>query len=198
MSEFTQPTPPLISPPPVPTAPSGPNPPAANPGHGGKGPNIILTAIITAILTALVTSIGWVAVGMVIYKAATTDPPPFDVLVEAPEIMEVGNVAVMKVIIGNQSDKPITLGSIDIMDTLFDGFEVISVDPKPSSQDSLFGIYSYYSRHKLDADDTVTFKFTIKATEVGEWYSSVDACTPFENYVSEWVEIDVVEKGGIE
>ena len=66
MSEFTQPTPPLISPPPVPAAPSGPNPPAANPGHGGKGPNIILTAIITAILTALVTSIGWVAVGLVI------------------------------------------------------------------------------------------------------------------------------------
>ncbi len=200
MSEFTKPTPPHIKgstpPPPVPAFTPGPAP---KPAGMSKTTAVILTAVVTGVLTSLC----WVLVYFTIKDLGdlgemfSSEPPPFYISAEAPELMEVGDTCVIDVRVSNESDKKHTLSYIDIMDSLLDGFEVVSIHPKPRSKSNSFGVYSYHSKHHLEPGEEANFKFTLKAKELGEWSSTIDACDPMHEYVSDTVEIEVLEKGGI-
>ena len=172
MSEFTQ-SPPAVAPP--------------------KKDNTTVI-VVTALITAAVTSVLWIGIGILIYSYQMAEPPPFTLEVEVPEVVVLDETMQIVATVTNHSEETATLGSMDITGELMEGFQLASVSPEPSSQTAIFGIHSFYSKHKLGPSESVTFTFSLKAVETGYWAGSIDACTPMEKFVSEWIEVEVVEE----
>ena len=109
--------------------------------------------IITAVLTFLVTSVLWIGIGAVGYYSMMQSPPGFEVTLVHPEEVTVGETFTIEVAISNPTAERLSLDSVDLYDELLDGFEIVSIDPKPNSKDHLFGYRSYYFEKKLQPSD---------------------------------------------
>ncbi|MFU8894512.1 MAG: hypothetical protein ACNA8L_12880 [Luteolibacter sp.] len=148
-------------------------------------------AILTAFITFICTSILWVGVGLVSYRAWLglddwLGDEVFQVELETPMLVKVGEVFSMQVKATNTSEDLATLGSIDVYDSLLDGFEVLGVSPEPKSQSGLFGFQSYYfDGLRMKPGESTTVTFELKAAKPGMWQGDVDCCTPLENFTSE-------------
>ena len=178
MSEFSQPS---------------AGPPALT-KQQSKQPNMAMVVIVTALITGFVTSLCWVGIGAIFFMVNTVEPPPFTIRTEAPEMVELGDPLELVVTISNESDETATLGSIDMDDVFLEGFRIKSIDPKPNSQDSMFGIYNFYVREKMQPGDSVTYTFNLEAAKTGYWASTVDAATLLGNFTSHWIEVEVVSE----
>jgi hypothetical protein len=95
--------------------------------------------------------------------------------------------------VANDGAKDLKFAELDIYDTFLDGFEVVSVSPKPKSKERIFGIVTYGFSRKLKPAESMAIEFELRAKETGIWTGGVDACTPTQNYVSDYAEIEVVE-----
>lgn len=149
--------------------------------------------IITALVTMFVTSLAWIGIGATGYWLVTREAPPFAVDVEYPDVVEVGETLTLKVTVANDGTKDLRFAELDLYDTFLDGFEVVSVSPKPKSKERIFGIVTYGFSRKLKPAESMPIEFKLRAKETGMWTGGVDACTPTQNYVSEYAEIEVVD-----
>ncbi len=149
--------------------------------------------VITTFLTFLITSFVWVGVGTVIYHVLTREPPGFEVVIEHPDSVELNEDFLLVVKVKNPMGGSLNLGSVDFYDDLLDGFEVLSVDPKPNSKQKLFGFTSYYFRTARKSSSEFVLTLNLRAKEAGEWAGDIDCCTPLENFVTNYIEISVVD-----
>jgi len=148
--------------------------------------------IITALVTMFVTSLVWIGIGAGGYWLFTRDAPPFTVGLEHPDVVEVGETLTLKVTVANDGAKDLKFAELDLYDTFLDGFEVVAVSPKPKTKDRVFGIATYGFSRTLKPAESFDIMFELRAKEEGLWTGGVDACTPMQNYVSEYAEIEVV------
>ncbi len=148
---------------------------------------------ITAIVTFVVTSAIWIGVGAAGYHLLFRDPPGFEVTVDQPESVELGDRFSLTIRVANPTGKPIRLGSIDAYDDLLDGFEVLSTDPKPDSKQRLLGFTSYYFKESIPPSGDFTFRLDLRAKEAGDWGGDIDCCTPGGNFVTHYTEIGVID-----
>lgn len=145
---------------------------------------VILTAFITVICTSLL----WMGVGVVAYKAwMSTDEwigeDLFSVELEAPAMVKVGELVTMQVTATNISEDLQTLNSIDIYDSLLDGFELVRVSPKTNDDTNIFDFRSFYFDDlRLKPGESTTVTFELKAVKPGTWQGDVDCCTPMESF----------------
>lgn len=146
---------------------------------------ILLTAIITVILTSAVW-IGVISAGFLYYNSEyfVGIPADFSVEIESPDQVDVGEEFSLVVNVSNPSEDKLTLGSIDIYDTLLDGFQVLEVSPKPSDRDSIFEFSSFYFSEALQSQESVAITFKLKGSKAGVWSGDIDCCTPFEQFVT--------------
>lgn len=149
--------------------------------------------IITALVTMFLTSLLWIGIGAGAYWLFTREPPPFTVGVGHPDVVEVGETLTLKVTVANDGTKDLKFAELDLYDTLLDGFEVVAVNPKPKSRERIYGIVTYGFSRTLKPGESFGIGFELRAKEAGLWTGGVDACTPMQNYVSEYAEIEVVE-----
>ncbi len=149
--------------------------------------------IITALITMFITSLVWVGIGATGYWLVTREAPPFAISVEHPDVVEVGETMTMKVTVANDGTKDLKFAELDLYDTFLDGFEVVAVNPKPKTKERIFGIVTYGFSRTLKPAESFGIELELRAKEAGLWTGGVDACTPTQNYVSEYAEIEVVD-----
>lgn len=148
--------------------------------------------IITALITMFITSLVWIGIGVGGYWLVTRDAPPFAVDVDHPDVVEVGETLTVKVTVMNDGTKDLKFAELDLYDTFLDGFEVVAVSPKPKTKERFFGIFTYGFSRTLKPAESFGIEFELRAKEAGLWTGGVDVCTPTQNYVSEYAEIEVV------
>ena len=167
-------------------------------------PLVVITVLITIVLTSMVWlgGISLVAAGYFLCSQSTAttsfgndfSAPPFAVKVEAPLYVSVGEVIDLEVQVSNPTDKELQIGSIDIYDSLLNGFSVVRVNPKPTRKEHAMGFLSSYFWKMLDPGESFTATFHLKATKEGVWTGDVDFCTPDLDYVSSSVTMRIRAK----
>lgn len=138
------------------------------------------------------TSVVWVGLGGLGYWLIYRGSPDFVVSVDHPPIVTVGETFKLKVTVENGGTKNIRLSELDVSDDLLKGFEVISISPKPKGKSKFFGINIYDFSRKIKSGEKIEIEFKLKAKDVGLWLGNVDACTPTQNFVTHYVEIEVI------
>lgn len=152
--------------------------------------------VVTALISVVVTSLVWLAGIGIVYWFMFSDPPPFVVKVDAPQEVVIGETITVKIQVTNPTDSTLELGSIDLSDTLLNGFSDVQYDPKPDDKDHTLDFSSVYYSKSLNPQETFSITLTMKAAQVGVWTGDLDFCTPMENFISSSVTIRVKEKEG--
>lgn len=140
--------------------------------------------VVTSLITFMVTSAIWVSVLLFAYWDFSLNPPAFLVNIESPDEVALNQEFELVISVTNVSDSEITLGSIDIYDSLLDGFEIISIEPKPREISKIMGFHSSYFYYPLSAQEQFMGSYTLRAKEEGLWIGDIDSCTPFVNFVT--------------
>ena len=105
--------------------------------------------ILTAGITAFITSALWVSIGAIAYMYVNDEPPSFVVSISSPGTATTGEEINLIIEISNPTVENLELGSIDIFDSLIDGFAIMTVDPPPDSRDDSMGFTSLYYSESL-------------------------------------------------
>ena len=156
------------------------------------------TILITALITMVVTSLVWLGIGAVGYWVVARDSPEFELRVDHPETVLVGEVFKVKVSVKNDGSSDMKLADLDIYDGLLDGFEIVSVTPKPRSTSKVFDILTHEFSQSLSPAETFDIEFQLRATDAGLWGGDIDACTPLLAFVTHYTEIEVLDPAPVE
>ena len=150
--------------------------------------------IVTAVITFVATSLVWAGIGTFLYRMWTAAPPAFEVTVEHPPSVTVGETLVLKINTKNTSEKELRLGSIDVYNDLLDGFHLISESPKPVAKENHQDFASFYFEQAIQPEETFSFLLKLEAKTPGFWAGDVDSCTPLGNYITAEPGIEVMAK----
>ena len=131
------------------------------------------TIAITSIVTFIVTSALWVG-GITLLYLYFTDFPSFAVTIDAPAEVAIEEEFELTVNVVNPSAESVTLGSIDIYNSLLKGFEVMDIDPRPSESSEIFDFYTASFSHELQAGERFSVSYSLKAKESGLWIGDID------------------------
>lgn len=153
--------------------------------------------VITAAITMVVTSVLWLGLGVAVYFWGFSERPSFEVRVDHPEVVDLGEEFEMKVTVENTGADEVNLANIDVYEGLLDGFEIISMTPKPRSTEKIIGYHSYGVSQKLAPGKSHDLNFKLRAKEVGYWAGDVDACNTMQNMVTHYTEIEVVDPAAV-
>lgn len=148
----------------------------------------------TSLITFLITSALWIAVLAFLYWSVNLEPPEFQIDIESPDEVALGDEFHMVISVTNISDSDLTLSSIDVYDSLLGGFELIYIDPTPEDKWRILGMDTSFFSRRLSAQETFTATYSLKAKAVGAWVGDIDCCTPFENFVTVSKAIRVTEQ----
>lgn len=149
--------------------------------------------VITAAITLVITSLVWLGLGVAGYFWVFSKPPSFEIRVDHPAVVDLGEEFEVKVTVENTGADDVNLANIDVYEGLLDGFEIISMTPKPSSTEKIIGYHSYNVFKKLAPGKSHDLTFKLKAKEVGYWAGDIDACNTMQNMVTHYTEIEVVD-----
>jgi len=149
--------------------------------------------IITALITMFVTSLVWIGIGAAGFWMMTRDVPRFALDVEHPDVVEVGETFTAKVTVKNDSAEDMKLADLDVYESLLDGFSVVAVRPKPRTTERVFGIVTYGFSRGLKPAESFEVELELRAKEAGNWGGDIDACTPTQNFLTHYTEIEVIE-----
>ncbi|MES2982453.1 MAG: hypothetical protein V4727_09080 [Verrucomicrobiota bacterium] len=154
--------------------------------------------MITAVITMVITSVAWIGIGVAGYWMVYREPPSFQIDVEYPDMVELGEEFDVKVSVENTGADDVSLANVDIYDELMDGFEMIDVSPKPHSSERIIGYHSYNIHKSLAPGKKHNLTFKLKAKEVGFWSGDIDACNIMQNMVTHYTEIEVIDPTAVE
>ncbi len=149
--------------------------------------------VITVALTVMITSLAWLGIGGLAYLIIYQKSPEFRVTVDQPDTVVVGNVFKMRITVENSGSTPLTLSNIDLYDELLDGFEVTAIAPSPRTTEVLYGYVSHEIDRTLKSHETYSIQLELRAEAVGVWGGDIDACTPGQNFITRYTEIEVVD-----
>ncbi|QTN31158.1 hypothetical protein HZ994_02060 [Akkermansiaceae bacterium] len=156
------------------------------------------TILLTAIITMAVTSMVWLGIGAVGYWLVSSESPKFGLTVDHPDSVLVGEVFKLKVSVKNDGSSAMKLADLDVYDELLDGFEIVSVTPKPRSTSKVFGILTHEFSQSLAPAQSFGIEFELRAKDVGLWGGDIDACTPLQSFVTHYTEIEVLDAPPVE
>ena len=151
------------------------------------------TIIITAFVTMAATSAIWLGMGSLGYWMMYRDSPEFELGIEYPESVLVGDVFKVIVTVKNDGAEEMKLGDLDVYDDLLGGFEVVAVNPRPRTTEKIMGFISHDYSRSLAPAEKFEIEFELRAKEVGRWGGDIDACTPTQNFVTHYAEIEVLD-----
>jgi len=141
------------------------------------------TVLVTIVVTFFTTSALWIA-GLFLLYSHFIQSADFAVSIAAPDEVARGEVFTLSVEVSNPSDQPIVLGSIDIYDSLLDGFEILAINPQPTDTDPGFGFHTAYFSKALRPGEIFKVTYDLKGIKPGLWIGDIDSCTPQEQFVT--------------
>jgi hypothetical protein len=151
--------------------------------------------VVTVAITFVATTILWIGVVIGLYWFYYGSEPPFRVAISHPTDVTLGSEFAVAVTVENSSDEPATLGSIDIYDSLLDGFELVSSRPAFVGIDDVLNFQTLWYQAELQPDAPQIFTLTFRATRSGRHGGQLDVCTPTEVCTTVYATIAVGEGG---
>lgn len=161
-----------------------------NPAHKSASTRriILVTVLVTFILTTLV----WLGIGGLGYYALVMrTEPDFHVAVDHPDTVVVGEEFDVIISVESTNGKSLNLHTIDLDNDLLEGFEIVSMDPKPGSKIQVIDMTSYTLRPQVRATTKHDFTLRLRATKTGSWGGDIDCCTALGNFLTTHTSIDV-------
>jgi len=143
-----------------------------------------LTIVVTALVTAVVTSAVWVLGIAIAYRYFISEPPPFAVQVDRPGEVKLGETVELRVKVSNPTQADLELGSIDVYDSLLEGFTLVETEPTPTEKSHVLDFSSFYFSRVISPGKTLEVIFRLKAAKAGTWTGDIDCCTPGEKFVT--------------
>lgn len=153
------------------------------------------TTVIAVVITFVATTILWIGAAIGLYWYFYGSEPPFRVVLNYPAEVAFGSEFAVAVAVENSSEEAATLGSIDIYDSLLDGFELISSRPAFVGVDDVLNFQTLWYQTELQPDAPQTFTLTFRATRPGRHGGQLDVCTPTEVCTTVYAAIAVAEGG---
>jgi hypothetical protein len=152
--------------------------------------------VLTAIITSVAVSLFWILAIAGLAYYFTRNTPSFAVKIDAPSHAEVGETITVQMKVRNPNNKMLTLSTIGVENSLFDGFKVTGVSPSASVAPGL-GSSIYYFSKTLSPDETVDVAFDLEAVKPGVWTGNVDFSDPSSSFItsSTTIRVDEVGKG---
>ena len=151
--------------------------------------------VITVAITFVATTILWIGIIIGLYWFYFGSEPPFRVALSHPTEVPLGSEFAVAVIVENSSDEPATLGSIDIYDSLLDGFELVSSRPAFVGVEDVLNFQTLWYQAELQPAAPQTFTLTFRAILPGRHGGQLDVCTPTEVCTTVYATIAVGEGG---
>ena len=136
--------------------------------------------VITVAITFVATTILWIGIIIGLYWFYYGSEPPFRVALSHPTEVTLGSEFGVAVTVENSSDEPATLGSIDIYDSLLNGFELVSSRPAFVGIDDVLNFQTLWYHAELQPDAPLSVTLTFRATQPGRHGGQLDVCTPTE------------------
>lgn len=152
--------------------------------------------LLTAAITALVTSAFWLGVAVITVTFFLDSSSPFQVTADFPTETTVGEEIDVTVTIVNPHDEEIEFDSIDVYDSLLEGFEFLGMTPEPKNSEEYFDFQSYFFAKALQPQESLNVVLHLKAETPGYYSGDVDVCTPEMNWTTVVVGIQVAEGEG--
>lgn len=180
---------------PVQTSPP-PIPPDGAPAvihRPAKAPVIMLTAIISTVVVSAL----WLVGIAVFYYTISGKDPAFAVKMIVPPQANVGESIYVEMEVTNPTDSLLELDSIDLEDSLLDGFKVSSVFPAPTATYRVMNSTTYSYSEALSAGETFRISFVLEAVKPGIWTGDVDFCNPSQDYVTSSATVRVNAPGTV-
>jgi len=109
--------------------------------------------------------------------------PELSLQASAPEAAHSGQPFKVRLQLSNPHDESVTLDSIDVDDSVFDTFEVLSVEPTPTSDSpiSIFGQTSWSFYLDFDPGEQRTVEFELVTSDSGTFQLSFDVCNTYQD-----------------
>ncbi len=151
--------------------------------------------VVTVAITFVATTILWIGVIIGLYWFYYGSEPPFRVALSHPGDVALGSEFAVAVTVENSSDEAATLGSIDIYDSLLDGFELVSSRPAFVGVDDVLNFQTLWYRAELQPNVPLAVTLTFRAMRPGRHGGQLDVCTPTEVCTTVYATIAVGEDG---
>ena len=104
--------------------------------------------------------------------------PVLDASLSAPSMAELDSTVTVIVTASNSHTKAIVLDSMDIGDSFLSGFQVVSVQPKPTDTMRIWGMRSWDFGKSVAPGESVKIQFRLKAIQEGHFSGDIDVCNP--------------------
>ena len=153
--------------------------------------------MLTAIIPTVVVSALWLVGIAVFYYTISGNDPAFAVKMIVPPQANVGDSIYVEMEVTNPTDSLLELDSIDLEDSLLDGFKVSSVFPAPTATYSVMNGTSYTYSEALSAGETFKVSLVLEAVKPGIWTGDVDFCNPSQDYVTSSATVRVNAPGTV-
>ena len=117
---------------------------------------------------------------------------PFQLLVEHPTSVGVGDEFDVEIEVINSSDGELAIRSVDLEETFLGGFEVISFKPAAEDTDAMLGWMTWYlDPISISPGGSQSLTIRLRATDGGIFLGDLDVCTPNETFTTYPVSIRV-------
>ena len=145
----------------------------------------------------LMVAIGLLGFVMIVLLGAAVvyllhEEPTLDVRLSAPDEVTVGEAFDLTLITRNLHQEAIVLDSVDIEETFLEGFEVVSVDPTPTEEQTIFWYRSWSFGHSVQPGETMEVTFRLNPLKPGHYVGDVDVCNANQDFTTVIPNIDVM------
>jgi hypothetical protein len=143
--------------------------------------------------TFLITSIFWASIGTGVFYYLSQSKPSFEVRIDHPESVVLGEEFPLVIDVRGSDGGKLDLASIDIYDSLLDGFEIVSVTPAGIPKERYFDFSSFSCKPSPKTPNQFTLTLNLRATQVGDWGGDIDCCNWLENFTTHYTAIRVTD-----
>lgn len=136
------------------------------------------------IIAIVITSASWYFI---------REKPILDSTLSVPSETGLENTITLTITSTNNHSDPILLDSIDISDSLIDGFQVLSVDPQPidTMHLPLFNMRSWEFSKSVPPGESIVVNFELKSVRKGRFTGDVDVCNDNQDFQTLYADIIV-------
>jgi hypothetical protein len=122
--------------------------------------------------------------------------PAPDADLSLPLEAELNSTISMVVTVSNPHDEVVTLDSIDIDESFLEGFQIISIDPKPTDTNNVpfIGQRSWSFGKQLPPGESLAVAFEMKPIAEGRFSGDVDVCNPNQDFTTLYAEVTVTKQ----
>lgn len=134
------------------------------------------------VLIGIVVGVALVIIGIVAFVTLYAGPE-LSVQASAPEAVHSGQPFRVRLQVFNPHDEAVTLDSIDIDNSVFDTFDVVSVTPTPISGSpfSIIGQQAWSFFRDLEPGEQQSVEFELVSNTTGTFQLSVDVCNSYQD-----------------